>query len=264
MRIVIPSLGRSHRMNTFLAFPEVLKKMTTLVVHRKEADKYAEFGCPMILMDEIGAPKFRQTAVDELSHQYTKLFFFDDDLRFCRRVDDWKFKDNAKLQQAGPEDIVAAMALMDQALDEYAMVGLGARGFNQELRDPQWRYNYRQMRSFGVRTDILSQEGIRFDKYPFWEDFHATLSLLRRGYQNVVSNWYVTDTSETNASGGVSVYRSDESLRACREAFLQEHGAFCEPVEKTAAGWKQWDSETAPDLRVNWRKAWEERDLCGR
>jgi hypothetical protein len=251
-------------MNTFLAFPQELKEMTTLVVHRSEAEKYAEFGCPMILMDEIGAPKFRQAAVDELSSQYDRLFFFDDDLRFCRRVDDWAFRTNAKLQQATPDDIAAAMVLMNQAMDERAMVGLGARGFNQELQDRHWRYNYRQMRSFGVRTDILQHEGIRFDKYPFWEDFHVTLSLLRRGYPNAVSNWYVTDTSETNAAGGVSVYRTEAALRECREAFLQEHGAFCEAVDKSAAGWRQWDGATAPDLRVNWRKAWEERDLCER
>lgn len=262
MRIVIPSLGRAHRMNTFAALPKVLQEMTTLVVHRKEAQQYAKFGCPMILMDEIGAPKFRQAAVEELSDQYTKLFFLDDDLRFARRVDDWEFKTNAKLQQATPDDLIRAFAVMDQALDEYAMAGLGARGFNQELKDKNWRYNYRQMRSFGVRTDVMNQCGVRFDKYPFWEDFHVTLSLLRRGFPNVVSNWYVSDTSETNGAGGVSVYRTDDALRACREEFLKEHGEFCTPVDKTAAGWKQWDGDTAPDLRVNWRKAYEERDLC--
>jgi hypothetical protein len=113
------------------------------------------------------------------------------------------------------------------------------------------------MRAFGVDRRVLAKEKIRFDKYLFWEDFHVALSLLKKGYENIVTTDYCNDAA-TNTSGGCSLYRSLDKLAAVRKDFLQEHAPFAVAVDKTAKSWgggMGGVGATVPDLKIYWQKA---------
>jgi hypothetical protein len=113
------------------------------------------------------------------------------------------------------------------------------------------------MRSFGVDCNVLLEEEITFDKYLYWEDFHVTLSLLTRGYPNLLSVVYCSD-GVTNEEGGVSLYRNHDDLVRVRAAFLEEWGQWAQANDrKSAKNWKGTDAAFVPDLKIAWRKAAE-------
>jgi hypothetical protein len=255
--IYIPTLGRFDRQKSFEQLPDRVKPHVWFVVHRNEEPQWRTRTSNLVVMDVIGAPAFRQAAVEHCTT--AKMLMFDDDLEFGARSDKWTV-DFPQILKSTPAQIEAALAEMAAKLDEYAMVGMGARQMNQALKG-DYNKNSRIMRAFGVRVDLLKDLNIRFDKFKYWEDFHVVLSFLRRGYSTLSLNRY-TNNASTNSDGGCSVYRNPKDLKEVREAFLTEHGRFCVAVDKPATGWRNWDDTIAPDLRVAWKRAYEERDLC--
>lgn len=259
MRIYIPTLGRPHKQITFSKLPQRWKDQTWFVVYK---DEYAVFSRQnyvpenrIILVDKIGAPIARQRIVDHAStDSIRKVFMFDDDLRFVKRVDDWEYEVNAKLRQMEEADLGIALDLFNEQLEDYAVVSMSARGNNNGDPNHPYKECGRVMRAFGVRVDVLKEENIRFDKYPYWEDFHIALSLYKRGYCGYISTEYCND-GITNSDGGCSVYRNKADLRTVREEFLKEHAPFAEANEKQAESWKNADGGPQPDLKVFWVKA---------
>lgn len=268
MRIYIPTLGRveawtrpENRQLTFHWIPVEWKKHLWLCVHQREADAFSWWE-QKIVVDKVGAPHARQQIVEHATRSYEdpRIAMFDDDLRFARREKDWVVKFGSA-SQSTEQDVSDALEMLFERLNEYAMVGISARQGNQSRPERIGEENKRMMRSFGVRTDVLHSTGIRFDKYPFWEDFHVALSLLRRGYPNYLILEHMTD-GITNKPGGCAEYRTNAALAACREAFLAEHAPYAQPNDKSTSAWSGAEAETAPDLRISWLKAFEERDLA--
>lgn len=270
MPLYIPTLGRVAKQKTYRLLPDTWKSRVTFVVHAREADAFLktwQFGEDrIVVVDKVGAPHARKTAIDDAARRgFHKIFMLDDDLRFCYRPDDWQYKIKDYCGDMTPEVLDKALCTMELCLNHYVHCGFGARAGNQAKPQLHVDFNGRLMRSFGVRVDVLKEKGIDIAKYPYWEDFHVVLSLLRRGYPNYVSLDYTTD-GYTNTEGGCSLYRDEPTLRATRIDFLAEHGKFAKKNDKPAKTWGQGfaNAETAPDMIIQWKKAFEERDLYGK
>ena len=258
MHLYIPTYKRPFNQRTYDFLEKSWQGRVTFVVHPSEMNHF--IGKDFVVCDKVGAPEFRERAVlDAMTKERWTIFMFDDDLRFSMRTPDWTFE-NPKLVPMNPEDLSAALCEVEQVLDsgKYALVGFAPRGFNNGERCHPTRENTRIMRAFGVNVAVLLEENIVFNKYPYWEDFHVTLSLLTRGYANLVFTKFCND-GVTNAKGGVSEYRTRETLIETRKDFLKEWGDYVVPVEKGSVGWGKTDEVTMPDLKIDWAKAWRNR-----
>lgn len=253
MTIYIPTKGRVDRQVTFKQLPMAWQAKTWFVVCPEEEKEFS--WTPNVLVcHETGVPAARQYALDVCMTRYA--FFLDDDLRFSRREENWSME-QPQMRKMTSADLGDALDWCRSLLKDYPMVGLDARGGNNQRPEIHVKINTRIMRAFGVDTAILNKEKIRFDKYLFWEDFHVALSLLVRGYKNIVTTDYCNDAA-TNTPGGCSTYRTTEKLLAVRKLFLQEHAPFATAVDKTAKSWGEkmgGAGATVPDLKIYWQKA---------
>lgn len=258
MLIYIPTKGRTHKPQlTYTSLPVHWQKKTWFVTTSDEAKSLQrQYDTNRVLVCDLpGVPAARQAVLEHGMERY--VFMFDDDLRFCRRVEDWT-PEKPSMRKSTEKDIDEALHLMQDKLEtRFVQVGFGYRGNNNAIPEKEFRIACRMMRSFGVDVDYLNKLQIRFDKYLFWEDFHVTLSLLTRGFPNWMSVVHCTD-GVTNSEGGVSLYRTPERLLSVREEFLKEHAPFAVANDdKSAKGWAGTDSDVMPDLKIYWQKAYK-------
>ena len=255
MQIYIPTLGRVGKQRTFESLPPEWQKRTWYVIHKRERKDYL-WHPRRVIVNKIGVCHFRQAALNHTTRRgFSKMFMFDDDLGFSIRADDWSQK-KPKMLAATPKDIGAALEIAEKRLDGYAAVGFDARFGNNRRPKADWHNVCRMMYAFGIDVDLFDELEIRFDKFFFWEDFHVTLELLKRGYPNsIYLNCCVG--SPTNAKGGVSLYRTPEKLRAVRDEFVKHHAPFVVPVDKTSKSWGGDIGDTVPDVRIGWQKAFK-------
>ena len=253
-RIYIPTYGRAHNQRTYEALSNKHKKKVHFVIRPEEESLFK--GAKYIVCKKKGAPAARQAALEHSSMR--KIILLDDDLRFARRIKDWSI-DNPKLIKASADDIHDGIEWLAEKLSkEYPITGLAPRGNNNSKKERYERECDRIMRAFGVDKNTLLVHKIRFDKYPYWEDFHITLSMLKLGYKNLVNVDFVND-AVTNTQGGCSSYRKLSDMEKTRKRFLKEHGDFARPNDKSAKSWGEGfkDADTVPDMIIQWRKAYE-------
>lgn len=257
MLIYIPTLGRPQRQITFNTLPRRFQRRVMFVVRREEEPemikRYGHLCRGVLVQEGKGVAAARQTAFDN-DDGFDCLAFLDDDLRFSVRVKNWDYEKNNRALKMSEFDIEAGLLWLQHKVDteQVACAGLGARGGNNGIRKRWENENYRIMRSFAVRRDVMEQHNIQFDSFYYWEDFHVALSLLELGHKNVVSVNWLTD-GITNATGGV--VRNIPKMWDDARRFVKLHTA-AQIVEKT---FKHGDRKEAdvvyPDLRVAWKKA---------
>lgn len=252
MWIYIPTYGRANKQITFSKIPKKWQEQTIFVVRPEEASLFNWHCNPPLICDKIGVPAARQRALEHCPTN--KIWFFDDDLNFSYRPEEWSLE-FPYLKQMSFEILNEALQIMEEKLDNFAIVGMDERAMNNGKPQRYYKNAGRIMRAFGIRKDILEAENLRFDKYLFWEDFHIALSLFKKGYMGYLSLVYLNNGT-TNTKGGVSSYRKFEILRSVRTEFLQEHAPFAVPVNKQIKTWNV-DWEFIPDLRIYWKKALE-------
>lgn len=255
-KVYIPTKGRTERQITMTRLPNDVSDHIVFVICPEEETFFRRHWPKheLLIVDKQGVPAARQAVMDIFDDEFPYVIFLDDDLRYVCREEDWCWE-IPQMRQCNEVDVRLAFQWMEERLDKYAMVGLGARGMNNGIPDRYEREASRIMRTFGVDRNLIREEGIRFDEFMFWEDFHVTLSLLTRGYPNVMSTVYCTDGT-TNDVGGVSLYRNRAALEVERARFLEMWGQWCKPSEKRAKNWGNIDEDTMPDLIVAWRKAY--------
>ncbi len=252
MNIYIPTYGRVGKQITLAALPPSVCKRTWLVVRPEEKTKH-DF--PRVLVCPIkGVPAARQHACDharKLGERFA--FFFDDDLHFAVRPANWCFETNeVSLRKAVPPDLAQGLDAVEGWLKHYPMVGFDARAGNNRCPERNIRLACRVMRAFGVDVELMHKHSIRFDRFPFWEDFHVGLSLLERGYLNANLLDYVND-GVTNAEGGVSTYRNLDRMKECLGQFIREHPCAKAVYKKTK--WRGMEGVEVPDMMIFWKKA---------
>lgn len=250
MWIYIPTYMRARKQITFSKIPKEWQEQTIFVVRPEEASLFSWHSNPPLICDKIGVPAARQAALEHCPTN--SLWFFDDDLNFSYRPDDWSLE-HWQLLAMSSEKLNEALYFMEEKLNKFAIVGMDERAMNNGKPQRYHKDAGRIMRAFGIRKDILEAENLRFDKYLFWEDFHIALSLFKKGYLTHLSLVYLNN-GITNTKGGVGTYRKFELLKLEREKFLQEHAPFATPVDKQVKTWNV-DWPFIPDLKIYWKKA---------
>lgn len=248
MQIFIPTYGRSDNQVTWNNLPTAVKFDTKLVVQHREAGKYENY--PTLILPEhiqsIGPT--RQHLVDNYGPY---IIMLDDDLDFAVRRSD----EPTKFRPAGDEDIHRMLEVMVQSLLEgYPLVGISAReGANYDTS--QFKYNTRQMRVHGIKTDFFRDAKIRFDRMEFMEDFDVILQLLEMGFTNrVLNGWVHNQRGGSNAPGGCSSTRTLERHNEAAKALQQLHPKYVTLVNKAGGNW----GGDRIDVRIAWKKAFED------
>jgi hypothetical protein len=262
VRIYIPTYKRVGKQTTLKALPPAWKLKTWLVVRPEEAKAHEWPRERILVCDKKGVPAARQAACEHaLAQGEHYVFMFDDDLRFAVRPAAWKFPHATKLRKATEQDIQDGINRVGAELasvPKLSMLGFDARGGNQTRAEPDLQLHCRVMRAFGVNAATLRTLKIRFDAFPFWEDFHVALSLIRHGHAiGNLMRW--TNDAGTNTAGGCSTYRNVEALRECQTLFALEH-KHAKPVLKKPKSWggELGKAPAIPDFVIYWQKAVKE------
>ncbi len=254
MKIYIPTYGRATRQTTFKNLPKRWQERTWFVIRKEEEHM---FNFPRLLVcDTPGVPAARQAVIDKTDSQH--VWMFDDDLVFSQRCKGWVHDRTAFLDAMSKDETGIALDELEHQLENnYAAVGMDARGGNNRRKERHGKEATRMMRAFGIDKNVLTNNNIRFDAFDFWEDFHVTLCLLKLGIPNWISMQYCNGGA-TNSKGGVSTYRTVERLSEVRADFVAEHSPFVVARDKKAKSWGGgFGNIVIPDVTVYWKKAYE-------
>ena len=258
MRVVIPTLLREQKQKAVYQFPEELYDVLYLATKEERVSELKKYNPGFKVLelpnDTKGIAQTRQRCIELLPQG--KVWMMDDIIKLQKRSPDYRV-----LGKASPEEVLELYDFVSKSLDYHVQVGVSDRPGNNRVED--WRkYNQRSYTNYGLRTDILSQEGIRFDgmfqkdnDVIFYEDFYLTLSLLTKGYSNIILYDWVSSHSGHQAKGGNSVYRNNERQKYSAEALCREFPDFVKLVQKEGSWGK--GMETRWDVSVRWKKAFE-------
>ncbi len=268
MLIYIPTYKRVGRLTTLQFLSDEWQRKTYLVIRPEELGFHEWPASRTITCATPGVPAARQAAVCHARAMGKNCFMFDDDLRFAIRPPGWKFPKNTKLRKATIADVSRGLDHVHRMLmvgpsrwtvqdgQPIHMLGFDARGGNNQRECDDVQFNCRVMRAFGVNTKTLEKHNIRFDTFPFWEDFHVALSLIAHGYR-IGNLMNYTNDAGTNTAGGCSTYRNYEALARCQTLFALEH-KHAKPVLKRPKSWGGAlgaDAKGIPDFVIYWKKA---------
>lgn len=251
MQIYIPSSGRAKDQHTLKQIPTQWMSRTALVVPNSEYTDYcpvaAEYGCTVIPCPHKGIGPTRQFIV--AAGYPEPVLMMDDDLTFFRR----RVDEPTKFEDAFGADMMQMLESIEYQLHDYSLVGVCAREGGNRYPN-QYYYNGRLLRVLAYDTIALITQDIDFRTLPVMEDFFVALSLLTRGYQNLMlSNWCHNQTG-SNTEGGCSQYRTMELQADAANMLKQYFPAFVTVVKKQTK--TAWGGEERTDVRVQWKKAY--------
>jgi hypothetical protein len=185
----------------------------------------------------------------------------DDDLSLYIRKSD----DSFQLRYPEPDEVDDLfLNMIPELLEDYPMVGVGAREGNNRIGDgprPLLTTCTRSMRLYAFRTkDYLS---IDANRLPEMADFDTTLQFLRRGQANAVINYYAQNQPQSQLKGGCSIYRTPATHDAVCRQLEALHPGFVKLRQKANLGGGDYGTRT--EVTISWKKAYEEgcalRDL---
>lgn len=250
MEIYIPTRGRVFQ-ETFASLPDDLNDRIIFVIPFDDG-KFLNLdnaGTERILRTPAkisGIGPTRQWIIDQA--QDKKIVMLDDDLVFASRRED----EPTKFRVALPAELHTLINSIDCHLDSFAHVGVSTReGGNRDISEHA--FNTRLLRVLAYRTDVLRNEGIRFDRLELMEDFDVTLQLLRKGYSNCKINWIVHNQRSSNAPGGCSTYRTREKQSQAARGLAALHPSFVNVVIKKTK--TAWNGQERQDVIVKWKRA---------
>ena len=253
MKILIPSLGRADSQLT-LTQMKAAGIQTTLVVRPQEEHLYAKW------CDELTDMAVLPDAVHDLAatrqwcteNFYPEdIFWMDDDMLFYVRpgtpIDD-------RLYYCESDDMATMMRIIERSFEHYAHVGISLRqGNNRKMMHFHEAGNMGGC--IGVKTKIVMDHGLRYDRNIVMEDKHMILSLLELGYPNIVWYYYCCGQKGSNTAGGCSTYRTADMQRESAELLAADHPGFVKVTQKkTKGGWFGGDG-TRWDVVCSWQKA---------
>lgn len=250
MKLYIPSSGRAAEQYTLRQLSPEWRRKTVVVVPEAEIDNYHLYiphdisllGCP-----HKGIGPTRQFII--AAAYPDKVVMMDDDLRFFKR----RLDNRTKFQDAYDDDMDNMLAAIERQLGYYAAVGVCPReGGN---RYPLHTYNnVRLLRVLAYDTIILSTQDIDFRTTPVMEDFYVSLSLLTRGYQNIMLSDWCHNQRGSNERGGCSQYRTMEMQRDAALMLKQYFPEFVSVVTKNTK--TAWGGQERTDVKIQWKRAY--------
>jgi hypothetical protein len=176
---------------------------------------------------------------------------FDDDLVFLRRKAPTDVHQRSDMRV---QDAIECFQRIEFWLKEgYAHGALSQRSGNNH--EPT------AVKVIGRATDthfynarVIRDEGIKINEVVLRQDFHLTLSLLERGYPNVIDHEFISGQSD-NGPGGCSVYRTKEMLEEQAHLLASLHPEFVKVVTKVRKG----GFGESVDVRIQWVAAYESK-----
>lgn len=264
MMIAIPTKGRVDRQVTlknFIGTPLIREVVLCPPVDEASeysVEKFRGIRVCFVPKNYSGISRTRQWILTELAPSLRQRYvcMLDDDMDFCRRPD----MGSPKLEIMHRwQDLKKMLDILETWLvvKSFVHVGLSARQGNNHV-DAPFVDATRMMNAFAYDTRALMKLGVEFGRVPVMEDFDLTLQLLRMGKPNRVSYQYCWNQRGSGARGGCSTYRTakmqDEAARKLRWL----HPEYVRVIEKsTKSGiWK--GLETRTDVRIQWRRAYED------
>lgn len=254
MRIFIMSRGRARKeLQATAQFLASLHVPFTFIVYPDEKEQYENLGFDAEVDATYLGPKGighkRDYVIRELSGG-SPVLMLDDDLKFfVRRTDDpTKFRDGSS------EEFLKMLGQIELNLSEFPLVGIASReGGNRNTEE--YLYDTRIMRVLAYDPKVLIEHSIRFSDIPVMEDFHVALSLLEKGYHNLVLNGYCHNQFGSGLEGGCSTYRTTEVQAAAAHKLAELHPKFVKVVQKETKG--AWGGGTRTDVVISWKRAYE-------
>jgi hypothetical protein len=255
MHIFIPTRGRVRRQVTWQHLPPSVRARTRLLVDDDEAAAHVKEGYPVTVMPiglrGIGA--VRQMACDYATKLGDgRVLMMDDDLRFYTRRHD----DPRLLEKASEASLETMFAAIEQELCCHALVGIASREGANRCVEPLIE-NTRILRLLAYRADIMTEEGIRFDRLPVMEDFDVALQLLERGHPNLVLNLWAHNQEGSGTTGGCSSYRTREIQADAARLLAEHHPRVVRVVEKVTK--RAWGGGKRTDVVIAWKKAFRSK-----
>jgi len=258
MDIIIPSSGRPDRQPTLEQLVRAGLR-PILLVQFNEFSMYKECWGSIARVHPLPpsittiAPT-RQWILEHVGES-DRFCMVDDDLWFYTRREE----DRGRLRELTPYELREGFQTLDDLLKpdmvrHVAHAGFAAREGANRNTDP-YIYNTRIMRVLGYRRSTLIDENIRFDAVEVMEDFHVALSLLEKGYGNVVANNWCHNQAGSGAQGGCSVWRTPELQARAAHRLAELHPGLVRVVQKETK--TAWGGGVRTDVVVQWKKAFE-------
>jgi len=209
--IIIPTLGRMDKQITYNNLPKKYQEKVTFVVQAHELEEMKKrYGSAVIgLPDNINRIAPTREWIFNKFRKYRHMVF-DDDLLFVVKEPNPNEGTKWLTRKFTEQDFNDAFDLMNQWMDEGFVYGGLLPGSNvPDLK--YWPY----MDCQRVVTNVFYNgpkvpDNIEWDRCAAAEDLDVHLQLLTRGFKNRVSVKYMVSTSETNADGGCSTWRTVE------------------------------------------------------
>lgn len=205
-------------------------------------------------MDIDGIADIRQRCIEQVPKG--KVWFIDDLCTFG-----WRDESLKQFNEMNEEKWLALYLTMNDMLDEYMQVGVSARGGNNHVAE-DFKEVGRAYTTYGLRTDWMEREGIRFDgmyqlnkDVKLYEDYWITLSMLTKGFKNAIIYKYFFNYTHNN-TGGNSTFRTLE-LQEQAAYELQKHFPQFVTVETKEGAWGKMGMENRKEVRIQWQKAFQ-------
>lgn len=197
----------------------------------------------------------RQWIVEKLARQDEPVIMLDDDLAFFVRADPEKW--NLKAADEAETNMIFSRLYEHVESGMFAHAGLSPRQFNN-TSFPHTEVRTTRMNAVHcVDPEILAKEEIRYDAVDLMEDYHVALSLMKKGYDNVVIVDAAWDQARgSGADGGFALTRTKERQSAAAHKLAELHPDCVKVVVKkprTGQG-EVWGGER-DDVKISWSTA---------
>jgi hypothetical protein len=257
MQIFVPTRGRIDRQVTreYACLDAVSKVFpVTYVIPKCDVDAWVKkypSDTLLVVPDEHKFSDIRQTILYSGCITDPYHFVMDDDLYFYRRE-----HGETTLRQANYEDIIEMFGWSEGAMmmDDYIHGGISPREGNNRVAD-DIAFNTRVTRCHFYNAVEVQKTGFDFRDVMCRQDFHFTLSMLERGFQNIVSYEWAHNQRGSGSIGGCSSYRTLEMMEAEAHKLKALHPEFVEVVVKDTK--RAWGGGERKDVRCAWKKAYE-------
>ena len=253
--IYIPTRGRINSQHTYdLLCNAGLNPL--LVCPPEEENLHRAFARNCLPRPVSGIANVRQWIVEQHHESLgEEIIMCDDDLGFFVRAD----PDAWNLKPADPGEIAGIFERLRRLVgeDEYAHAGITPRQMNN-VHFPQTTIKIGKMNAVHcVHKKTLVKENIKYNDVELMEDYYVTLSLLKRGYVNVlISDAAWDQKGVSGAAGGCSLTRTPEKQAEGARRLSSLFPQTVKVVEKTPKGAWGDGQKTRTDVRIQWVKTY--------
>jgi hypothetical protein len=261
LKIIITTFMREDKQRAVFQIPQSLHDRVYMFTRQdrvEELRKYVPSTINIIgnPMDIDGIADIRQRCIDHPLVGKGKVWFIDDLVTFG-------WRDESMKQFNGMEEAewLKMYQTVESLLDDYMQVGFSARGGNNHVEQDTKEVG-RAYTTYGLRTDWMLKEGIRFDgmyqlnkEVKLYEDYWITLRMLTSGFKNCIIYKYFFNYTHNNA-GGNSTFRTLE-LQEQAALELRKHFPQFVTIETKEGAWGKMGMENRKEVRISWLKAYQ-------